>query len=107
TGFIGSYGWCRLSDQATSPPWVGVIGSRPLPPLFASLYCGLLPLVISAKTQRIWLVSLPQAKLTWPGSEATLGFWQAVVIWLWTVATLGGQDGLHRKMKNDTIAMIA
>jgi hypothetical protein len=35
------------------------------------------------------------------------GFWHAVVIWLWTVATLGGQDGLDRKMKNEAIAMTA
>ena len=38
-------------------------------------------------------MSWPQAKLTWLGSEATLGFWQAVVIWLRTVVTLGGHDG--------------
>ena len=53
----------------------------------------MLLLVISANTHRIWLVSLPQAKLTWLGSETTFGFWQAVAISLFTVATLGGHDG--------------
>ena len=46
-------------------------------------------------------MSLPQAKLTWPGSETTFGFWQAVVISLCTVATLGGHDG---PFLNTTIA---
>src|SRR5579859_3587931 len=57
TGSKGLYGWCRFSDQATSPPCVGVMGSRPCRPVFASVYCGLLPLVIRANTHRIWLVS--------------------------------------------------
>ena len=65
---------------------------------------GLSPLVIKANTHKIWLVVFPQAKLIWPGSDATLGFWQAVVISLWTVATLGGQDGLVRNSKNDAMA---
>src|SRR5215831_17356106 len=94
-----------FSDQATCPPWVGVIGSRPCLPVLGSLYWGLLPLVISAKTHRICLVSFPHAKLTWAGSEAMLGFWQAVSIWLCTVATLGGQPGLDRKMNTAAIAM--
>src|SRR6201987_1655105 len=56
------------------------------------------------KTHRICLVSFPQAKLTWDGSETMLGFWQAVSIWLCTVATLGGQPGLVRKMNIAAIA---
>ena len=43
-------------------------------------------------------MSLPQAKLTWLGSAATFGFWQAVVISLRTVATLGGHDGPGLRM---------
>src|SRR5215475_7619897 len=77
-----------LSDHATWPPWAGVIGSRPCLPVFASLNLALLPLVISENTHRIWLVSLPQAKLTCAGSDATLGFLQAVSIWLCTLATI-------------------
>src|SRR6516225_697568 len=96
-----------FSDQATWPPWVGVIGSRPCRPVLASLYWGLLPLVISAKTHRICFVSFAQAKLSWAGSEAMLGFWQAASIWLCTVATLDGQPGLDRKMNIDAIAMTA
>src|SRR6516164_2846301 len=34
-GLAGSYGWWRFSDQATSPPWVGAIGSRPRRPVLA------------------------------------------------------------------------
>ena len=71
------------------------------------MYWGLSPLVISANTHRICFVSFPQAKLTWAGSEAMLGFWQAVSIWLCTVATLGGQPGLDRKMITAAIAMTA
>src|SRR5215472_14238736 len=96
-----------FSDQATCPPWIGVIGSRPCLPVLGSLYWGLSPLVISAKTHRICRVSLPQAKLTWAGSEAMLGFWHAVSIWLCTVATLGGQPGLDRKISTDAIVMTA
>src|SRR6266446_10364660 len=70
------------------------MGSSPCLPVFASVNCGLLPLVINANTHRIWLVFFPQAKLTCPGSEATLGFRQAVVISLCTVATLGGHEAL-------------
>ena len=66
---------------------------EPFLAVLASVYCGLSPLVISANTHRIWLVILPQAKLTWPGSDATFGFWQAVVISLWTVATLAATTG--------------
>src|SRR5260370_8303358 len=80
------------------------MGSSPCLPVLASVNCGLSPLVISANTHRIWLVVFPQAKLTCPGSEATLGFWQAVVISLCTVATLGGHDGFVRKMKKDATA---
>ena len=36
-----------------------------------------------------------------------MGFWQAVSIWLCTVATLGGQPGLDRKINIDTIVMTA
>ena len=42
-------------------------------------------------------MALSQAKLTWFGSETTLGFWQAVVISFWTTATLDGQDALGRR----------
>src|SRR5712691_12957664 len=83
------------------------MGSSPCLPVFASVNCGLSPLVISANTHRIWLVVFSQAKLTCPGSEATLGFWQAVVISLWTVATLGGHDGFARKISTDAIVMTA
>ena len=38
----------------------------------------------------------PQAKLTWLGSETTLGFWQAVLISFCTSATLAGQDAPAR-----------
>ena len=67
----------------------------------------LLPLVISENTHRIWLVSLPQAKLTCAGSDATLGFLQAVSIWLCTLATLGGQPGLDRKMSSEAMVITA
>src|SRR6266853_302029 len=77
------------------------MGSSPCLPVLASVNCGLSPLVISANTHRIWLVAFAQAKLTCPGSEATLGFWQAVVISLWTVATLGGHDGFDWKINTD------
>src|ERR1700736_3190144 len=95
-----------FSDHATSPPWVGVIGSSPFRPVFASVNCGLSALVIRANTHRIWLVVFPQAKLTCPGSEATLGFWQAVVISLCTVATLGGHDGFVWKINSDATVTI-
>ena len=49
-------------------------------------------LVSSAKTHRTWRVDLAQAKLTWPGSETTSGFWQALATSAWTVATLAGHD---------------
>ena len=39
---------------------------------------------------------LAQAKSTWSGSEATFGFWQAVVISFCTSATLAGQDAPGR-----------
>jgi hypothetical protein len=61
-------------------------------PDFASPKSGLPPLVRSAKTQRIERVSGAQAKLTWPGSEATSGFLQAVAVWVVIVATLAGQE---------------
>src|SRR5262249_1222038 len=86
TGVGGLWGWCRFSDPAIWPPWAGVIGSSPFLPVLASAYPGSLLLVSSANTQRIWLVSASQAKLTWPGSDTTFGFRQAVVIWLVTVA---------------------
>src|ERR1700760_4411086 len=91
-GFIGSYGWCRLSDQATSAPWVGEIGSRPSRPGVPSWKMGLFWLESREKTQRICWVCLPQAKLTCPGSDITSGFSQAVVISDLTVPTLDGQD---------------
>ena len=81
-----------------------MIGSSPFLPLCESAKLGLLPLVISENTQRIWLVVFPQAKLTWPGSEAAFGFWQAVAISACTVGTLDGQDGLP---PDSTIARIA
>ncbi len=65
---------------------------------------GLSPLVISAKTHRIWLVSFAQAKLTWSGSEATFGFWHAVVISPWTTATLAGHDAPWRNTRIGTPA---
>src|ERR1017187_5149594 len=74
------------------------MGSRPFLPVWASVYFGLSVLVISAKTHRIWLVVFPQAKLTWPGSDATFAFWQAVVISPCTVATLGGHDAPFLKI---------
>ena len=83
------------------------MGSSPCLPVLASANCGLSPLVINANTHRIWLVALPQAKLTCPGSEATLGFWQAVVISLCTVATLGGHEGSALKMNTDAMAITA
>src|SRR5579863_7350499 len=88
----GSYGWCRSSDQATSPPSAPVMGSRPFRPDFGSAKLGLFPLVISANTQSTCDVPFPQAKLTWLGSDATFGFWQAVVISLCTTDTLAGHD---------------
>ena len=72
------------------------MGSRPCRPVLVSVKFALSPLVISENTQRIWLVVLPQAKLTWFGSEATLGFWQAVVISFCTSATLAGQEAPGR-----------
>src|ERR1700722_9067328 len=93
-GLSGLYGWCRFSDHATSPPCVAEIGSSPWRPVLASLKFGLSPLVISENTHRIWLVSFPQAKLTWFGSETMFGFWQAVLISLCTTATLAGHDAL-------------
>src|SRR5215470_8713890 len=72
------------------------MGSRPCRPVLLSVKFGLLPLVISEKTHRIWLVDLSQAKLTWLGSDATFGFWQAVVISFWTVATLAGHEAPGR-----------
>src|ERR1700754_3826688 len=80
TGLAGLYGWCRLSDQATAPPCAGEIGSRAWRPLLASLKFALFPLAISENTHRTWLVDESQAKLTRFGSDATLGFLQAVVI---------------------------
>ena len=35
---------------------------------------------------------LAQAKLIWPGSDVTSGFWQAVVISACMVGTLAGHD---------------
>ena len=66
-------------------------------PVLVSAKFGLSPLVISENTHRIWLVALSQAKLTWLGSETTLGFWQAVVISFWTTATLDGHEALGLK----------
>ena len=86
---------------------MGEIGSRPCLPVLESVKFGLLPLVISAKTHRIELVVLPQAKLTWLGSDATLGFSQAVVICCWTVATLAGQEGLDLKISTDATMITA
>src|SRR5712691_11407856 len=91
-GLAELYGWCRLSEKATAPPWLGVIGSRPLRPVAASVKAGSSPLVSSAKTHKTLRVSWPQAKLTWPGSEATFGFWHATSICCLTVATLAGHD---------------
>ncbi len=87
----GLYGWCRLSDQAMSPPCDGWIGSRPLRPVDWSTKPGLSPLVSSEKTQSTCWVSLPQAKLSPLGSAATSGFSQACLISAWTVVTLAGQ----------------
>src|SRR5271155_3574754 len=72
------------------------MGSRPCRPVLVSLKFGLSPLVINEKTHRIWLVDFPQAKLTWLGSETTLGFWQAVLISLCTTATLAGHEAPGR-----------
>ena len=69
---------------------------EPTRPLLASRKFGLLPLAIRENTHKIWFVDWPHAKLTWFGSEATLGFWQAVVIWFLTTATLDGHDALGR-----------
>src|SRR5580658_2151470 len=88
----GSYGWCRSSDHATSPPSASVMGSRPFRPDFGSAKLGLFPLVMSANTHSTWDVPFPQAKLTWLGSDATLGFWQALVISPCTTDTLAGHD---------------
>ncbi len=41
-------------------------------------------------------MDLSQAKLTWFGSEAMLGFWHAVVISFCTTATLAGQEAPGR-----------
>src|SRR5262249_35036358 len=90
-GLAGSSGWCRLSDKAMSPPCAGAIGSRPFLPFEGSVKPGLLPLVSSENTHKICRVSFPQAKLTWLGSDATFGFWQAIAIWPRTFATLVGQ----------------
>src|SRR6185437_4397960 len=90
TGLAGLYGWCRLSDQAISPPWDGWIGSRPLRPVDWSTNPGLLPLVSSAKTQSTCCVSLAQAKFSPLGSAATSGLAQASLIWAWTAVTLAG-----------------
>ena len=62
---------------------------------------------MSANTHKIWLVSLPQAKLTCAGSDATLEFLQAVSIWLCTLATLDGQPGLDRKMNSEAMVITA
>ena len=35
-GLAGSYGWCRFSDAATAPPWLGVMGSSPWRPVLVS-----------------------------------------------------------------------
>src|ERR1700729_3713831 len=70
------------------------MGSRPIRPDFASPKSGLPPLVMSANTQRICRVADAQAKLTWPGSEATSGFLQAVAASAVPVATLDGQEAL-------------
>ena len=37
-------------------------------------------------------MAFAQAKLTWPGSDTTSGFWHALAISAWTVATLAGHD---------------
>ena len=91
-GSTGLYGWCRFSDQATSAPWAGAIGSSPTRPVLLSVNCGLPELASSANTHRICWVPLAQAKLTWPGSESTSGFPHAVVISACMVATLDGHD---------------
>src|SRR5579875_15509 len=72
------------------------MGSSPFLPVLASLNAGSSALVSNEKTHRIWLVSLPHAKLTWSGSDATLGFWHAVAISLFTTATLAGHEGPGR-----------
>src|SRR5215469_14327096 len=84
------------------PPWDGSIGSRPLRPFDASVKFGLLLLVSSEKTHRIWRVSFAQAKSTWLGSLTTFGFWQAIVICFCTVATLAGQPGLPPERTMDS-----
>src|ERR1700677_3537662 len=72
------------------------MGSRPCRPVFVSLKFGLSPLVINENTHKIWLVDFPQAKLTWLGSETTLGLWQAVLISFCTTATLAGHEAPGR-----------
>src|ERR1700691_247754 len=72
------------------------MGSRPCRPVLVSLKFGLSPLVINENTHRIWLVDFPQAKLTWLGSETTLGFWQALLISFCTTATLAGHEAPGR-----------
>src|SRR5580704_3892967 len=72
------------------------MGSRPCRPVLVSLKLGLSPLVINENTHKIWLVDFPQAKLTWLGSETTLGFWQAVLISFCTTATLAGHEAPGR-----------
>ncbi len=57
---------------------------------------GLLPLVSNAKIHRICLLPTAQAKFSWPGSDLTSVFWQAVVTSAWTRVTLPGQAGLLR-----------
>src|SRR5271165_21713 len=93
-GSAASYGWCRFSDHAMSPPCAGVIGSSPFLPFDESVNAGLSPLVSSEKTHKICLVAFAQAKLTWLGSDATFGFWQATEISACTVATLAGHAAL-------------
>src|ERR1700689_1734018 len=72
------------------------MGSRPCRPVLVSLKFGLSPLVINENTHKIWLVDFPQAKLTWLGSETTLGFWQALLISFCTTATLAGHEAPGR-----------
>ena len=51
--------------------------------------------------------ALAQAKQIVIAQLLREGFWQAVVIWLWTVATLAGQDGLDLKISTDATVTIA
>ena len=68
------------------------MGSRPIRPVARSAKLGLLWLVSSANTHKIGRVARAQAKLTWPGSDRTSGFWQAISVWPWTTATLAGHE---------------